>query len=46
MWVMLAVLVAGMFPANQTVAAMGLAGFATNIGQISGTAVGGWVAQL
>jgi len=46
MWVMLAVLVAGSFPANQAVAAMGLAGFANALGQIFGTAVGGWVAQV
>lgn len=45
MWVMLAVLIAGTFPANQAVAAMGLASFANNLGQISGTAVGGWVAE-
>jgi MFS family permease len=45
MWVMLSVMVAAAFPPNQTVAAMGLANFATNLGMVIGTGVGGWVAH-
>lgn len=45
MWVMLSVLVAASFPADQAVSAMGLANFALNLGMVAGTTVGGWVAQ-
>lgn len=45
MWVMLLVLLAGTFPPERTAAAMGLASFANNAGQIIGTLGGGWIAQ-
>lgn len=45
MWVPLSVLLAATFPPEQAVAAMGLANFATNIGQMMGTVSGGWLAD-
>lgn len=45
MWVALTVLMAATFPADRAVAAMGLATFSFNIGQIAGTSAGGWLAE-
>lgn len=45
MWVPLSVMLAASFPPERAVAAMGLANFATNIGQIIGTSSGGWLAE-
>lgn len=45
MWVALSVLLASSFPPDRAVAAMALAGFANNLGQIAGTISGGWIAE-
>jgi MFS family permease len=45
MWVPLSVLLAAAFPPDRAILAMGVANFATNIGQIIGTMGGGWAAQ-
>lgn len=45
MWVPLSVMLAAAFPPERAVAAMALASFANNLGQILATVSGGWIAD-